>query len=1082
VHDGSDESLLGAQGWYDNVIWVNPTNVNDVIVGGVDMYESLDGGTTWPNEIGMQMHADNHAIVPDPRFGAANRTVYFGGDGGMFKIDDLGQFTTSPPYAVNNNLGVTQFYGAAADPSTGIVVGGTQDNGTESFSPSTSLGWFIASAGDGGFAASDPSRSGLFYGEHQYLTLFRATNGGHTDLSFIDGGLSDANANALFIAPFVLDPNNPQLMLAGGLTLWRTPDATASSPTWTGIKTSRSGSDHVSAIAIAPGNSNIIWVGYEQGDVYKTTNGTSASPAWTQVAGGTYAPYVTRIAISPFDSNVVYVARGEFSNGGNVLKTTDGGATWTDASGAGETALPPAPVHSVTIDPNDPNTLYVGSEVGVFVSHDGGASWDLPQDGPANVCVDELFWMGSTLMAATHGRGVFAADAATAAPAFYTTPGQLDFGSQSVGSTSPTRGFVLTNSGGGTLRINSLGLSGGQASDFTIASTDCVGTDLAPNATCHVNVVFRPSASGARSAALVVTDTAIGSPHSVPLAGNGLAVSSTLPASWLDQDVGSVGLAGTASYSGGTFSVTGSGADIWGTADAFHYVYQPISGLVQLVARVDSVQSVKAWTKAGIMIRSSLSPSSPQVSLFVTPGKGIALQWRTGDGSQGYTSSNVQAAGTAPKWLRLVRTDPSISGGHEMDAAYSDNGVTWTTIGSVFVTMSADAYAGIVISSHDNSQLATTTVDHVSIGPATAPPSPWSEQDIGSTAVPGSAAYSSGVFTLKGSGADIWGTADAFHFLSQPLSGDGAIAARVATVQNVNAWVKTGVMLRATADPGSPSIGVYVTPGKGIAVQWRTAQGGTTLSQQVSGAAPSFVKLARAGNAVTASYSANGSTWTAITTVTISMPSSILAGLPISSHDNTQLASATLDTVVVTSAPPSPWSQQDIGSVAIAGSSVYSNGAFTLKGSGGDIWGTADAFHFVSQPLSGAGVIAARVASVQDVNAWVKTGVMLRTSADPGSPSIGIYVTAAKGIAVQWRSTQGGTTENQQLAGAAPQFVKLARAGNAITASYSTNGSTWTAITTVTISMPSSILAGLPICSHDNTQLASATLDTVVVQ
>ncbi|HEY3884480.1 MAG TPA: hypothetical protein VGL62_04690, partial [Vicinamibacterales bacterium] len=263
VHDGSDEPLLGAQGWYDNVIWVNPTNVNDVIVGGVDMYESLDGGTTWPNEIGRQMHADHHAIVADPRFGAANRTVYFGSDGGMFKIDDLGEFATSPPYAINNNLGVTQFYGAAADPSTGIVVGGTQDNGTDSFSPSTSLGWFIASAGDGGFAASDPSRSGLFYGEHQYLTLFRATNGGHTDVSFIDGGLSDANHDALFIAPFVLDPNNPQRMLAGGLTLWRTPDATVSSPTWTGIKASRSGSDHVSAIAIAPGNSNIIWVGYE---------------------------------------------------------------------------------------------------------------------------------------------------------------------------------------------------------------------------------------------------------------------------------------------------------------------------------------------------------------------------------------------------------------------------------------------------------------------------------------------------------------------------------------------------------------------------------------------------------------------------------------------------------------------------------------------------------------------------------------------------------------------------------------------------------------------------------------------------
>ena len=155
----------------------------------------------------------------------------------------------------------------------------------------------------------------------------------------------------------------------------------------------------------------MIWVGHNNGDVYRTTNGTVASPTWTKV--DTNSPslpnrYVTRIAIDKNDTSKVYVTFGGFS-ADNVWRTTNGGTTWADTTGSGATGLPDVPVRSLVIHPNNSNWLYVGTEIGIFASEDGGANWFVPQDGPANVSVDELFWMNTTLVAATHGRGLFTA-------------------------------------------------------------------------------------------------------------------------------------------------------------------------------------------------------------------------------------------------------------------------------------------------------------------------------------------------------------------------------------------------------------------------------------------------------------------------------------------------------------------------------------------------------------------------------------------------------------------------------------------------------------------------------------------------
>ncbi len=103
-----------------------------------------------------------------------------------------------------------------------------------------------------------------FYGEYVYLQIHRSTNGGASS-NYIYSGISDANNCALFIAPFILDPNNPNRMLAGGCSLWRSNNVKAAAPTWTRIKPAASG--QISAVAVAPGHPNIIWVGYTNGDV-----------------------------------------------------------------------------------------------------------------------------------------------------------------------------------------------------------------------------------------------------------------------------------------------------------------------------------------------------------------------------------------------------------------------------------------------------------------------------------------------------------------------------------------------------------------------------------------------------------------------------------------------------------------------------------------------------------------------------------------------------------------------------------------------------------------------------------------------
>ncbi len=444
---GQPADFLGAQGWYDNVIWAgDPTNANLVIVGGIDLWRSTNGGntltpiSTWWSD--QSAHADHHAIVAEPGFdGVNNRRAYFCNDGGVWRTDDVTTVgnNASAPFTngwtnLNNGYGVTQFYYGAGHIGTNTIIGGTQDNGTLRYRPAQGANWNEVWGGDGGDVASDPRDANVWYGEYTYLQIFRNTNGGASaDLAngYICGRrwngaqwvwkpapffIPDArNSRAQFIAPFELDPNTPDRLLGGGLSLWRTDDATTANtpgggPSWASIKApiGNSARTHsITAIAIADGDSDVVVVGHANGDIYRSTNATAANPQWVQI--DTNGINVNRqclaLTIDPNDHDLIYAAFGGFQTG-NLWRSNDGGQSWNDIS----QGLPEAPIRDVSVHPQRSTWIYLATQVGLFASDDGGATWSPTNEGPANVACRDLFWIGCRLVCVTHGRGMFEID------------------------------------------------------------------------------------------------------------------------------------------------------------------------------------------------------------------------------------------------------------------------------------------------------------------------------------------------------------------------------------------------------------------------------------------------------------------------------------------------------------------------------------------------------------------------------------------------------------------------------------------------------------------------------------------------
>jgi len=555
---------------------------------------------------------------------------------------------------------------------------------------------------------------------------------------------------------------------------------------------------------------------------------------------------------------------------------------------------------------------------------------------------------------------------------------------------------------------------------------------------------------------------------------------STLPPGWESRDIGGVGAAGAASFFDGSYMVRGSGADIWGRSDEFHFAFTSITGDFEISTRVEHVENVNPWTKAGLMVRSSVSARAAHASIFATPTlvKGVSLQTRAADGGTSVERARVAAVPPA-LWLRLIRRGTSVR------ASYRDASTDqWIDLPDTTVALGDTVLVGFAVSSHVDGTSATAQFSDVVLARPSGLPPGVTSADIGRVDATGGATFDGTTFTVRGSGADIWGRADEFHYVSMTATGDFAITARVASVENVNQWTKAGLMIREDSGAGARHASLFVTPttAKPIAFQRRTTAGG--LSTHTSGpalTAPVWIRLVRFGDSV-AAYVRPSSTdeWVLVGVQALTgLPANVLVGLAVSSHADGQLATATFDNVTLSQDASQ---STDVGSVGVAGTTTLGDAGLAIEGSGGDIWGTADSFRFHHQSRTGDGTITVRVSSIEGTHPWAKAGVMFRESLDANSKHIMAIVSSSRGVAVQYRATTGGASGNVAIStGSAPEWLRLTREGDTFSAFGSEDGDTWQLLGTLTLSMNATVDVGLALTSHDNSTLATALFDSITV-
>ena len=427
--------FCGGQCWYDIAVGIHPSNSDIIHLGGaanggggaIVMIRSIDAGATF-NTVDNGMHADTHAVTIAP---SNPDIVYVGSDGGIWKSTDNGATYTSMN---NDDFSATQFIGLDLHGSDRhFMIGGTQDNGTPCMGPcganSDPDTWIRADFGDGGFAVIDQNATDTT-NVTMYHTYFNATNfligfgrvqnsndAFDGNWAFFGCGFGTPNGincadDVEFYAPIARGPGNPNSLYFGTSRLYRSDDLGVTMVDVSGILDGTA----LGAIGIGPQDDNIRVVGTESGNVFATTTGGAMVNV---TEAGFPNTHVGRIVVDPHDSDTVYIGFAGYGapSGQNVWKTTDlsTGPTWQPAGNG----IPDVPINALVVHPNFPDTVYAGTDIGVYWSTDGGANWAPFGTGMPRVAI---FGMGiqadfNVLRVATHGRGIWEIDVSlTAAP------------------------------------------------------------------------------------------------------------------------------------------------------------------------------------------------------------------------------------------------------------------------------------------------------------------------------------------------------------------------------------------------------------------------------------------------------------------------------------------------------------------------------------------------------------------------------------------------------------------------------------------------------------------------------------------
>lgn len=391
----------GSQAWYDLVIAADPTNANVIYTGGVNIWKSVDGGTTmtcvahWVGSGGVApVHADQHALEFSPH----TNEIFSGNDGGIHVSSNEGSTWDE----LSSGLAIAQTYKIGVSQTvTDLVINGHQDNGT---TISRGSEFITEIGGDGMECIIDPTDENYMYGALYYGDIRRSTNGG-TTFAAIAGGITE---NGPWVTPYKLDPNNANTMFAGFANIWKN-TAVRTGSTWTSIS-SFGGTSTIVDLAIAPSNSNVMYVSRNgTNKFYSTTNALAASPTWTNLnANLPVASTPKDIEIDPTDPTHLFIALGN-----DIYESTNSGMSWTNISGT----LPNISLNTIVIDKDSSvDAMYVGMDVGVYYRDNNTPNWTPYSTGLPNVEITELeihynnTECKSTIYASTYGQGLWKGD------------------------------------------------------------------------------------------------------------------------------------------------------------------------------------------------------------------------------------------------------------------------------------------------------------------------------------------------------------------------------------------------------------------------------------------------------------------------------------------------------------------------------------------------------------------------------------------------------------------------------------------------------------------------------------------------
>jgi photosystem II stability/assembly factor-like uncharacterized protein len=397
-----DDELNGGTGgfsWYFGQVRVHPTNPDIVFVLDVALMRSSNSGTNWAEN--YQTHVDHHALT----FNSSNyNNLILGNDGGINISNDVGI-----NWGPRAQIPATQFYEIGLDASNPLAFyGGTQDNGTNRTQDGGLDNWEHIYGGDGFYVIVDFTNPNIIYAESQFGNLGKSTDGGN-DFDPATNGINSSEPTN-WSTPVFMDPNNNNILYYGTNFLYRTTDATNNwtkiSPQLTDYNGGRLGT--ITTIAVAPTNSNVIYIGTDDSHVWVSPdNGTT----WNEISDGLPQRWVTRVAVDPTNEDIIYVT----FNGlkwidpqPHVFRSTDQGVSWTDIS----SNLPDAPVNAFAVDPVEPVRLYLGSDVGMYVSYNSGQSWWVLGEGLPVLPIGDIKIHPTTreLVAGTYGRSMYKID------------------------------------------------------------------------------------------------------------------------------------------------------------------------------------------------------------------------------------------------------------------------------------------------------------------------------------------------------------------------------------------------------------------------------------------------------------------------------------------------------------------------------------------------------------------------------------------------------------------------------------------------------------------------------------------------